>query len=326
MLVGFRPAAEEGQVGRPGQRGDRDDLGQLRGAERGPLSALLQALVDQADRGVSVHRRDARDRGDPQAEASGEQRPVASERAEFGQVDLAGDVHDGAGAQEQQRLEQRVIDHVIGGSGDAERGGAGETHGEHAHLRDRVPGQQPLEVVLGQRQGGAEHGRHGTEHGQQHRRAVRVDRGEDLQHQPGDDDDADLVHQRGEQGRHRAVRRRVRVRQPAVEGHDARLGGEAGDQQGEREQVRHAHVIDEGAVQLPDVQRAVVGVQHGSADEHQEARDGGEHQCLERRLQCRRAGEEEAGQAVAGQCGHLEPDEGVHHVGGERGADDGRQQ
>ena len=55
-------------------------------------------------------------------------------------------------------------------------------------------------------------------------------------------------------------------------------------------------------------------IDNSHSDEHEERRHVREHHRLERRLQRRRSLEEEAGEAVAGECGHLEPDIEVEHV------------
>jgi hypothetical protein len=114
--------------------------------------------------------------------------------------------------------------------------------------------------------------------------------------------------------------------QPPVEWRQPGLGREARDQQAERDRVRGAGVPGQRVVQLGEVQRAVLGVLHARAHEDREAGQGGQDQDLERGLQGDGPLQEESGQPVTGERRHLEPDEQVDHVGGQRGADHGGDQ
>ena len=108
--------------------------------------------------------------------------------------------------------------------------------------------------------------------------------------------------------------------------HQSRLGGKACHQKGDREQHGPGEAAGGGPLELPEVQRPGRGVEHRAADENAETGDAGEYEVFEGRLHRNRAFQKEARQAVAGQCGHLEPDEQIDRVRRERGADERRQQ
>ena len=76
--------------------------------------------------------------------------------------------------------------------------------------------------------------------------------------------------------------------------------------------------VGERTVKLREVQRAVVRVEQRCADEDEEAGERGQDQHLESGLERDRPLQEEAGQPVAGERSHLEPDEQVEEVGGQR--------
>ncbi len=76
--------------------------------------------------------------------------------------------------------EHRVQPRHVDRAGHAGGVAGGETHGDHAHLGDRVVGQHPLELVLGERERGADHGRGEAERPSAAPRTGRTGR-EDLQ-------------------------------------------------------------------------------------------------------------------------------------------------
>ena len=234
-------------------------------------------------------------------------------------------MHDGARAQEQQRLEQRVVDEMVDRAADSGRGAGRQADGEDPHLRDGVVGQQPFQVILGERHHRAEQRGDQPDGEQQpeHRRAARA---VDEEHHPHDRHDAEVDHQAGEERGDRPGRRGVRVREPAVERHQAGLGGEAADEQAERDQVRRRDMAAQRILQLRVVQRPVPGVQQPGAEEDAETRQGSEHKDFERGLQRDRPFQEEPGQSVAGQSRDLEPDEKVEQVRGQRRPDQRGQQ
>jgi hypothetical protein len=111
-----------------------------------------------------------------------------------------------------------------------------------------------------------------------------------------------------------------------MERHQARLRREAGDQQAERDQVG-GRGRTQRCVQLAEVERTVLGVQHPGREKDGEAGQRGQHQDLERRLQRDWPLEEEAGEPVARQRRDLEPHEEVDQVRRQRRADErGEQQ
>jgi hypothetical protein len=67
----------------------------------------------------------------------------------------------------------------------------------------------------------------------------------DLKCQPRDSDGAHRDHEPGKQRRHRPGGGFVRVRQPAVQGDEARLGGQARDEQAERDEVGRRRTVAE---------------------------------------------------------------------------------
>jgi hypothetical protein len=81
-------------------------------------------------------------------------------------------------------------------------------------------------------------------------------------------------------------------------------------------------VTGERIVQLAEIEGAVYVVEQRDTDEHEERGHRGENEDLEGCLKCERSFQEESGEPVAGKGCHLEPDEQVDGVGGERRADE----
>ena len=141
---------------------------------------------------------------------------------------------------------------------------------------------------------------------------------EDLKYQPGDRDNAEVVHQAGEQRGYRPRRGGVHVSQPAVERDKPGLRREPGHQQAKCDHIGRAEMPGQGGMKLGVVERAVDGIEQPGADEHGEAGQRGQRQDLEGGLQGDRAFQEERGEPVTGQRGDLEPDEQVDQVRRER--------
>jgi hypothetical protein len=156
---------------------------------------------------------------------------------------------DDAGGHEQRRLEDRVIHHVEDGGDLGQRRTQAEQQRDEAQLADGAVGQQPLQVVLEQRDIGPE------EHGHE---PDAADRPEPLlgacQHrpEPHQQEDAGLYHRRRMQVGADRCRRRHRVRQPEVERELRRLG-----ECPEQDQGKHEGISWVGADQ-------VAGRKHGA--------------------------------------------------------------
>lgn len=112
VLVFLAAAPVKTQVCGAAQGGNGENLrGQGTAQHDGPIG---QALVYQAERGVPVQRRHSRNRQRSHGERRGQQRALARQPAHVGEAGDAGGVHHRAGGQKKQRLEQPVIDQMIG--------------------------------------------------------------------------------------------------------------------------------------------------------------------------------------------------------------------
>ena len=152
----------ERQHGADGRHQQLEDPLRQRGAEQHGLER--QPLRDEA-----VERRQ---RGDGETAAEEQEcglRHAVDEAAELLDVAFAGGGEHGAGAEEQQALEQRVVEGVQQRGGERERGGGGHAVGlegqrepeadeDDADILDGAEGEQPLQVALHE---GAEHAEHG---------------------------------------------------------------------------------------------------------------------------------------------------------------------
>ena len=199
--AGVRGAAEEGDAERLDEAGGgqrRRQREQRADGRHQELQAPLRQLRAEQDRlegqpfgDEAVERRQRRDGDAADEEDEGRLRHAVDEAAEMLHVALAGRGQHGAGAEEQQALEQRMIEDVEQRGGEGERRGGrhavrleGEREAEadedDADILDRVIGEQPLQIVLHQR---IEHAHHAGDAGErQHdacsttRPAARADR------------------------------------------------------------------------------------------------------------------------------------------------------
>jgi hypothetical protein len=152
-------------------------------------------------------------------------------------VARAGGVQHRASGEEEQALEGAVVERVIEGRCDGHRGRArhrqgleekarAHAEGDDPHVLHAGVGEQPLDVVLHQ---GVEHPEHrggGAEPDQGHAppdRAATQEIEADAQQAVDAQFDHDSRHERRDVAR----RRRMRARQPDVEGDQAGLGAEA---------------------------------------------------------------------------------------------------
>ena len=130
----MRGAAEEGdaegldEAGRGQRRRQRQQRADRRHQELQAPGRQLRAEQDRLEGqpfgDEAVERRQRRDRHAADQEHEGGLRHAVDQAAEMLHVALAGGVEHGAGAEEQQALEQRMIEHV------EQRGGQRERRGE----------------------------------------------------------------------------------------------------------------------------------------------------------------------------------------------------
>ena len=160
----------------------------------------------------------------------------------------------GAGAEEQQALEQRVIEDVEQRRGERERrrgrhavGLEGEREAEadedDADVLDRAVGEQPLEVALHE---GAEHAEHGGDAAErEHDDAPPPGRrAEQIEDDADEAVDRDLGHHAAHQRRDVARRGRMGERQPDVQRHEAGLRAGAEQHQHQDEAGQPCGVVD----------------------------------------------------------------------------------
>ena len=145
----------------------------------GTVRAQQNGLKGQPLGDEAVERRQRRDRHAPDEESERGQRHAMDEAAEMLHVALAGRGQHGAGAEEQQALEEAVVEDMEQRRGQRQRRGGrhavrrererqAEADEDDADILDGVVGEQPLEVVLHQR---AEHAEHAGDAGERdHRR------------------------------------------------------------------------------------------------------------------------------------------------------------
>jgi len=162
-----------------------------------------------------------------------------------------------------------------------------------------------------------------------HPGAGEVGGGEHGEVQPDDGVDADLLHDAGEHRGDRGGRGTVRAGHPELERHQAGLQGEHAKQQrrypqdgrdGDAERLRRGQATGH----VGHVQRARGGVQAADGDQHQRRGDEVEHDVLQAGAGVFRPGVEHD-EHVGGHQHHLEPDEQVEQVAGEKGARDADQ-
>jgi hypothetical protein len=128
-----------------------------------------EAEVDEPLADETVERRQAGNRDRTEGEEPGRPRHRSPESAELTHLAGAGGVQDGAGAEEEQGLEEAVIPDVQerAGEGELPPGGVGvfggdegaaETDENDADVFDAVVGEEAFEVVLAEGEGDAEDG------------------------------------------------------------------------------------------------------------------------------------------------------------------------
>ena len=127
----------------------------------GSCGAQQDCLEGQPLGDEAVERRQRRDRHAADQESEGGERHAMDQAAQMLHVALAGGVEHGAGAEEQQALEQAMVEDVEQGSGQRQRRRRrqavrregkrqAEADEDDADVLDRVVGEQPLEIVLHQ--------------------------------------------------------------------------------------------------------------------------------------------------------------------------------
>ncbi len=154
----------------------------------------------------------------------------------------------------------------------------GEGAGHVAELADRRVGQDPLDVVLGERgEAGAGHG-DGGHHGEDHHRGLGR-----LEHrqETGDEVDPGGHHRRGVDQRRDGCRARHRVGEPGVQRELRGLAGHAREQQ----QGDQGRVVDAAARHGPqdagDAERSGVRAQGEQADEERHVAELGDQEGLQ---------------------------------------------
>ena len=137
---------------RPAEEGDAERLDEAGGGERRrerqqaadrrhhdlqaplrQLGALQDRLEGQPLRDEAVQRRQRRDRDAAHEEGEGGERHVVDQAAQMLHVALAGRRQHGAGAEEQQALEQRVVEDVEQRGGQRQRRGPAHGVGLEGH-------------------------------------------------------------------------------------------------------------------------------------------------------------------------------------------------
>ncbi len=277
-------AADERQCGDAGRRGERV-------AARG--HAVEQTQVDRELRDEAAQGRQGAYRRRAREQQAARQGHVAHEAAQAVEGCGAGLREDVAGAEEEQRLEARVVDGVEQRAGDAaERHGLvsralaqcrrAQAQQDDADVLDRGVGQQTLDVVLRGREDRAPQAGRGARR-EQHE-ARRAQFGQAAQ---GGRDAQDAVYARlDHHARHerRDVRRGcgVCLRQPHVHGEEAGFHAESREEEHEE---RQRAPLGEAVAQRGEVARAARGVEPHEAHDQQRESYVHHQQVGERRAQ-----------------------------------------
>ena len=248
-------AAEEGdaerldEAGRRQRRRQRQQRPDRRHQEFEAPLRQLGALQDRlegqpfGDEAVERRQRGDRDAADQEGEAG--ERHAVDQPAQVLHVALAGGRQHGAGAEEQQALEQHVVEDVEQRRGQRQRRrpahavglkrhGEAEADEDDADILDRVVGEQALEVVLHQ---GVEHAHDRGDAAQRedHHGRPPAGRAEQVEHDAHEAVDRDLGHDPAHQRRDVAGCRRMGQRQPDMERHQPGLGAGAEQGQGQHQ-------------------------------------------------------------------------------------------
>ena len=210
----------------------------------GRPEALQQGLVGQPFAHKPVERRQGRDGHRADQEEERRLRHPLDQPAHLLHVAGVRRVQDRARAQEQQRLEDRVVDGVIQPGDERQRRqhrvvrmqehqGRPQPHQDDADILDAVIRQQPLEVVLHQRVEHAQHRGDGPDGQDRDAPPVRR-RAHEVEEHTRQAVNAGLDHHAGQQRGGVAGRDRMGHRQPDVQRHDARLDAKAEQEQQKR--------------------------------------------------------------------------------------------
>ena len=169
-------------------------------------------------------------------------------------VAFAGRGEHGAGAEEQQTLEQRMIEDVEKRGGERQR--RGEPHAvrlererqaepdeDDADILDRVIGEQPLEVVLHERVENAHHG--GDAADREHNDAPPPGGAAgEVEYDADESVDRDLGHYAAHQRRNVARRCRMGERKPRMQRHDAGLRSGADQRENQHQRAERGRRMD----------------------------------------------------------------------------------
>ena len=257
LRLGHRPAPRRPEQHEADHLHEAEDRQRRRRGERRQRHGARDAVADRTERrhveqrlqreplgGEAVQGRQPRDCHRTHEEGPGRPRHPAQQPAEAVELERTDGTLERAGAEEEQRLEDRVVEGVQqrgrereGGPGllaaSAKGQARAQTEDDDADVLDRVERQQALEIVLEERvEDAADRGqRADCEHEQ-----TEPDRrpSEPFHEHPDEAVDRDLDHHAAHQGGHRRRRDRVRARQPDVERDDAGLGAHA-DERGDRD-------------------------------------------------------------------------------------------
>ena len=239
---------------------------------------MKQRLQRQPLRDEAVQRRDPGDR--PGADQEGGAGPghATQQAAQAIQLEVVDGALERAGAEEQERLEDGVVDRVQQRRGERHARPAGltllaqdqrgaEAEQDDADVLDRVQREQALQLMLEE---GVDDSAEGRDRAQRDHRHAEPERRpvEPLEEHAHEAVQRDLDHHAAHERRDVRGGERVRARQPDVQRHHARLGAEA-DQRGHRDQ----RAAGRGGVERVPAERAVLG-QHEQRHPRPGARRG----------------------------------------------------
>ena len=194
--------------------------------------------------------------------------------------------HHRAGAHKEQALEDGVVEQVIEGAeqpqhhqcrllvGDADHADP-HPHQDDADVLHRVVGEQPLEIVLGQRKQHPEHCRAGTED-QHHIAPPELAGAEEIDADPQDAKETQLHHDAGHQRRDMGRRNGLGHRQPAVQRHETGAQAKAAEAEQEHQGGQTARQMV--LAQRGELQRAAFAAEQPEGDQHQRHADMVHHQ------------------------------------------------
>ncbi len=242
--------------------------------------------------------------------------PLA-QAAQLVQIGAAGGIEDGAGAQEQQALEQGVVHGVEQAARQAQRRAQAGGRDHIADLGDGVEGQQTLEIMLRQRHGNAhEHG-HRADDGQQGLHRGGIHGAEDDVKQTDHAVDAGLVHHTGEHHGDGGGSHGVGIGGRGVEGNQIGLHAEAGHQHAQRQRGGGGMGGGKDGGKLRHVQRVALGIEQGDAEQGEGGAHGADDQIFEAGFQSALLLAAEGGQGHAGEGHDLDHDEHIEDIAGE---------